>query len=366
VGERTLLIRADANVAMGTGHAMRCLALAQAWQDRGGRCIFVMAETTPAVEQRLRSEGAVLVRIEGVPGSDFDGEQVIALARTYGPIWVVVDGYQFGSGYQRALTDERLKVLLIDDNGRSGTHAADLVLNQNIHAQESLYGDRETYTKLLLGPKYALLRREFISAKDPREISCVGRKLLVSMGGSDPDNVTRRAMEAIEQVAVAGLQVVVVAGGSNPHLASLAGSVAQSGHTCRILNNVANMQEVISWADLAISAAGGTCWEYCALGLPAVLVAVAENQVPNAEALHAAGAARLVAGGSKFSIGEMVHLITRLANSPVEREALSKAASSLVDGGGASRIIAILMGEGGSKNSRRDRDLTTGCPSGRR
>jgi UDP-2,4-diacetamido-2,4,6-trideoxy-beta-L-altropyranose hydrolase len=344
----TLLIRADASVAIGTGHVMRCLALAQAWQDAGGRVTFVMAESTPAVEERLRCEGAGLVRIDGVPGSDFDGEQLIALARTQGPSWVVVDGYEFGAGYQRSLKNERFKVVLIDDNGRTGTYAADVVLNQNIHAQECLYKDRETYTRLLLGTKYALLRREFVSACQPREISSIARKLLVSMGGSDPDNVTRRVMEAIEKVEVADLQVVVVAGGSNPHLASIAESVAKCSHHCRILNNVTNMQTLISWADLAISAAGSVCWEYCALGLPAALVAVAENQIPNAEALHAAEAARLVAGGSRFPIGEMAQLITRLANSVSERQALSRTARTLVDGGGAGRVISILMGEGTS------------------
>ncbi len=343
-----LLIRADASVAIGTGHVMRCLALAQAWQDAGGVATFAMAESTPAIEERLRREGAGLVRIEGVPGSGFDSEQLIALARKHGPSWLVVDGYEFGSGYQRALKNERLKVVSIDDNGRSETYAADVVLNQNIHAREFLYQNRETYTKLLLGTKYALLRREFLCPCEPREISSIGRKFLVSMGGSDPDNVTRRVMGAIERVAVADLQVVIVAGGSNPHVASIAGSIANSRHRCRILNNVANMQELISWADLAISAAGTACWEYCALGLPAVLVAVAENQIPNAEALHAAGAARLVAGGSGFAIGEMAQLITHLANSVSERQALSRTARALVDGGGAGRVLSALMGEGAS------------------
>ncbi len=342
------MIRADASVAIGTGHVMRCLALAQAWKDAGGGVTFVMAESTPAIEERLCSEGAGLVRIEAVPGSDPDSEQLIALTRNLCPSWVVVDGYRFGSGYQRALKNEQLQVMLVDDNGRSGTFSADVVLNQNIHAQESLYHDRESYTRLLLGTKYALLRREFTSVKSSREIPSIARKLLVSMGGSDPDNVTLRVVEAIEQVAVDELQVAVVAGGSNPHLASLVEAVARSSRGCSILNNVTNMQEVISWADLAISAAGSTCWEYCALGLPAALVAVAENQINVAEVLHAAGAARRVAGGLRFHIGEMAQLITRLANSASERQALSRTARTLVDGGGAGRVLSTLLGEDGS------------------
>ena len=343
-----LLIRADASVAIGTGHVMRCLALAQAWQDAGGCVTFVMAESTPAIEERLRGESVGLVRIYGVVGSEFDGQQLVALARTHGSAWVIVDGYEFGSGYQRTLKNERLNVVLIDDNGRSGTYAADVVLNDNIHAQECLYQNREKHTRLLLGTRYALLRREFVSAAAPREISPIGRKLLVTMGGSDPDNVTCRAMEAIEQVAIENLDVTVVAGGSNPHLASIAGAVAESRHRCRILSNVTNMQELISWADLAISAAGTACWEYCALGLPAVLVAVAENQIANAKALHAAGAARLVAGGSRFAVDEMAQLITRLANSASERQSLSRTARTLVDGGGAARVLSVLMGRDNS------------------
>jgi UDP-2,4-diacetamido-2,4,6-trideoxy-beta-L-altropyranose hydrolase len=348
LSEEMLLIRADASVAVGTGHVMRCLALAQAWQDAGGRVTFVMAESTPAIEERLRGEGVGLVRIDGVVGSDFDSEQVIALARTLSPAWIIVDGYEFGLGYQRALKNERLKVVLIDDNGCSGTYVADVVLNDNIHAQECLYENREKHTRLLLGTRYALLRREFVFPQAPREISPIGRKLLVTMGGSDPDNVTCRAMEAIEQVAIENLDVTVVAGGSNPHLASIAGSVAKSRHSCRILSNVTNMQELISWADLAISAAGTACWEYCALGLPAVLVAVAENQIANAKALHAAGAAELVSGGSRFAVGEMAQRITRLANSATERQSLSRTARTLVDGDGAARVLSVLMGEDNS------------------
>lgn len=345
LGDELLLIRADASVAIGTGHVMRCLALAQAWQDAGGGVTFAMVESTPSIEERLRGEGFGLDRIDGARGSGLDSGDLIALARTRAPSWVVVDGYEFGPGYQRLLKNERFKVVLIDDVGRPGSYSADVVLNQNIHAQEGLYPDREPYTRLLLGTKYALLRREFVSVYPPRDVPSIGRKLLVSMGGSDPDNVTGRVLEAMEQVAVADMEVAVVAGGSNPHLESVARSAAKSRHHCRILSNVTNMQEVISWADLAVSAAGTSCWEYCALGLPAALVSVAENQIVNAEALHAAGAARLVAGGSKFAIGEMAQLIARLANSPSERRALSRTAHDLVDGGGAGRVLSVLMGE---------------------
>jgi UDP-2,4-diacetamido-2,4,6-trideoxy-beta-L-altropyranose hydrolase len=349
LNSRSLLLRADASVSIGTGHVMRCLALAQAWQDAGGLAVFAMAEATPAVVERLQREDMELMPLDAEPGSVEDAQETIALARTKQAVWVVVDGYRFGADYQLALTAAGLKVLFIDDNGHAGRYAADIVLNQNIHAGEFLYRDREKSTRLLLGTKYALLRREFVSANHAREIPLVARKLLVSLGGSDPDDITRRVLEALEHVAVADLQVVVVAGGSNPHGAAIAELAANSTHNCRVLNNVANMQEVMSWADLAISAAGTTCWECCALSLPAVLVVVADNQILNAEALRAAGAVKLISGGSQFAIGEMAQLVTSLANSASERQTLSQTASALLDCGGTRRILSILMGEDSSE-----------------
>jgi UDP-2,4-diacetamido-2,4,6-trideoxy-beta-L-altropyranose hydrolase len=322
-----LLIRADASVAIGTGHVMRCLAISQAWKEAGGAVTFVMSESAAAMEERLRSQGFALAQLDAKSGSGLDAERLVALARSHDPAWVVVDGYDFGADYQRALKRAQLKILFIDDNGGLETYAADFVLNHNLHARESLYNNREIDTQLLLGTKYALLRREFVSASarsDPSPVAC---KLLVTMGGSDPTNVTLRVMEAIEQVEIENLEVMVVTGGSNPHFASVAECVAQSNQHCRVLSNVANMQPVISWADLAISAAGGACWEFCALGLPSILLAVADNQLPNAE---------------------MTRLITRVANSLSEREALSHTARSLVDGKGAARVVSALLGPGNS------------------
>ncbi len=211
-----LLLRADASVAIGTGHVMRCLALAQAWQDAGGKVTFAMAQSTLPIKERVLKEKFTFVPIAAAPGSADDGNQLLTLARAQRPRWIVIDGYQFGEGYQRALKNEGFDVLLIDDNGREGIFAADLVLNQNMHANQgpALYRNqsRETYTTLLLGTKYALLRREFLVAGESRQIAPVGRKILVSMGGSDPDNATCRVMEAIERFEAERLEVALVVG----------------------------------------------------------------------------------------------------------------------------------------------------------
>jgi spore coat polysaccharide biosynthesis predicted glycosyltransferase SpsG len=161
------------------------------------------------------------------------------------------------------------------------------------------------------------------------------------MGGSDPQNVATRVLEAIEQVQME-LEVTVVSGSSNLHDETLATAVGRSRHRCRLLKNVQNMQELMSWADLAVSAAGSICWEYCAMGLPALLVAVAENQVANASALAAAGVARVLPGESRFSLEEMSATLAQMVDSSAERQALADRASEIVDAQGAPQVVMAL------------------------
>ncbi len=191
----------------------------------------------------------------------------------------MLDGYQFDVEYQRQLKAAGVKLLIVDDTGHAGAYAADLVLDQNVHATEDFYARRESYTQLLLGPRYALLRREFKPWRSwKREISPVARKVLVTVGGSDPDNVTLRVIRALRLLAEDNLEATVVVGGSNPHGHELEREVQSGGNALRLVRDVPDMPQLMADADVAISAAGITTWEMCFLGLPAVLIDVAENQ----------------------------------------------------------------------------------------
>src|SRR5438270_10410528 len=156
---RSLLIRADASVAIGAGHVMRCMALAQAWQGGGGRAVFAAAQIIPAVARKLQEEGFEVVAIGAEIGSKHDAVRTQELARERHAEWVVVDGYQFDSEYQARIKDAGFRLLFLDDVGRRGRYSADIILNQNIHAREEIYADREQHTRCLLGPGFALLRR---------------------------------------------------------------------------------------------------------------------------------------------------------------------------------------------------------------
>jgi UDP-2,4-diacetamido-2,4,6-trideoxy-beta-L-altropyranose hydrolase len=336
----SLLIRADASITMGTGHVMRCLALAQAWQDSGGRAAFAIAESTSAIREQLAAESCEVISVAGAAGTADDSAQVIALAHKQQADWIVVDGYQFGADYQAALKAAGLKVLFLDDYGHAASYSADLVLNQNAHASESMYATREPYTRLLLGPRYCLLRREFASWRGwKREVARVGRKVLVTVGGSDPENVSAKVIEALRPQS--GIEVTVVVGGSNPHFESLQRSTSQSGRV-RLLKSVANMAELMAWADVAVAGAGSTCWEMCLLQLPMALIDFAENQKPIAHALDALGAAVHLGAAKGLMETEIATRVRSLLASETERATLSERCRTLVDGGGTARVLGEL------------------------
>src|SRR5262249_6250570 len=151
-----------------------------------------------------------------------DAEETIAHAGRLESKWVVVDGYQFGPDYQKLLKAAGLRVLFLDDYGHSTHFSADFVLNQNVSARASFYSDREAGTRLLLGPKYALLRRQFIPWRDwVRSVTSDCRKLLVMMGGSDPENLTALVIDALQLANLENLETTIVVGGSNPNFPEL-------------------------------------------------------------------------------------------------------------------------------------------------
>ena len=343
----TILIRADASVEIGTGHVMRCLALAQAWQDAGGRAVFAMTKTIPAISDRLRLEGMDIVSITGESGAAEDVSQTLTAARLHEANWVALDGYSFGALYQCEIKQAEKKLLFLDDNAHCSHYCADLVLNQNIHANEGMYAHRDTWSRLLLGPRFALLRREFSNLRgQPRPVADTGRKVLVAFGGSDPGNKTASAIEALESLPPGSLEVSVVVGGGNPHLETLKQLCARSHHPIRIVQDPKSMTDLMLWADVAISAAGSTCWEMCFLGLPAILIAVAENQKPGAQELARRGIAQYLGCVGNFSPQGLAAELRELLESKPQRAAMSAAGRQLIDGQGSDRVITAMQASG--------------------
>ncbi len=323
---------------MGTGHVMRCIALAQSWQDSGGRSVFVMAGSTPAIEARLREEGIEIEHLGARVGTSKDAQDTLQFARSKTADWIVVDGYQFGPAYQQAIKTAGFKLLFIDDYVHAEPYSADLVLNQNVKANRDLYSNRDPSTRLLLGPRYAMLRREFRPWRNwQREIPAVGRKILVTMGGSDPDNLTAKVIDAIRKLS--GLETVILVGGSNPHAQSLDALIDRE--SMRLITDAACVPDLMAWADVAITGAGTTFWEMCFLGLPGILLVVAQNQQSVATAAEKMGIAWNLGNGVEVRASFLAEKLRQLLNSN-ERRSQSEKGREVIDGRGAGRVVAFL------------------------
>ena len=339
-----VVFRVDASTQIGTGHVMRCLALAQAWQDTQGQPIFIMANPIPALEERLKSEGMKVVHLAAEPGSLADAQETAALAHQFEANWVVVDGYQFGSEYQQTIKNSGLNLLFIDDYGHAEHYYADVVLNQNISAEEEWYQHREPYTQLLLGTRYTLLRREFWQWQGwQRTVPPVAKKVLVTLGGADPDNVTLKVIQSLQIVEVEELEAVVVVGGSNPHYENLKMAVQDSRYPIQLQRNVTNMPELMAWADVAISAGGSTCWELAFMGLPSILLILADNQRAIAQKLATLNLAVNLGWHQDVTIEEIGLALRESIGDRPKRETMSKRERELVDGNGARRVVSEMV-----------------------
>lgn len=339
---KALLIRADASTIIGTGHVMRCLALAQAWQENEGPVIFALAHSTPSLLARLEAEQFYVVSLAVEPGSDEDAQATIHLAQQQGATWIVADGYHFDSGYQLRIKQAGLHLLVIDDYGHADHYYADIVLNQNISASDSLYTNREPSTRLLLGTRYVLLRREFWQWQGwQREIPDIARKVLVTMGGGDPENVTFKVIQALQQVELVQFEAIVVVGGSNPHRAMLQQSVHDTPHI-KLVQDVTNMPELMAWADVAIAAGGSTNWELALLGVPTIILVLAENQRPIAEHLHAHSVAVNLGWHYEITPEDIHQTFEPLLSNGTQRSAMVQSGQDLVDGYGSYRVIEAL------------------------
>ena len=336
-----LLIRADGGTAIGTGHVMRCLALAQAWTRSGGHAVFALAQSTPALLARLASEGLSTLAFSATPGDAEDAAQTLSHARSLSAVWIVADGYGFGAPWQKQIKDAGHRLLLLDDYGHAAHYHADIVLNQNLSADETLYARRDAATRLLLGTRHALLRREFLAARDtPRTFPSAAKKILVTLGGSDPDNVTALALAALARLP--GIEARVVAGGSNPHLAALRAATAPLAPAIQLVENATDMPALMTWADVAFSSAGSTSWELACLGLPTVLAILADNQKGIAAALADTGVCLNLGDRRSLTADRIADALRALLANAELRKRMQTLGQRLVDGRGAARVATLM------------------------
>jgi UDP-2,4-diacetamido-2,4,6-trideoxy-beta-L-altropyranose hydrolase len=338
-----LVIRADANPEIGTGHVMRCLALAQAWRAQGGSVTFFARLTSEWLQARLADAGLALQVPPVADGGPDDATATIDLAVRLGARMVVIDGYGFGTDYQRRLSAAGLRLLVIDDHVYAPHYCCDILLNQNLHA-ESLSYSCEPTTKLLLGPRFALLREEFSAWRDwQRAFPAGGGRLLLSLGGSDPQNVTAQVMRGLSSASRTQWSCRVLGGAASPHLSSLTALAVANPGRFDVVTASTNMPDEMAQADLAISAGGSTCWELAFMGLPNLVITLAENQAQIGPALAARGVCVDLGWAPEVVDGRLGSTVDALLGDAEKRREMSRHGRTLVDGEGAWRVVENMI-----------------------
>lgn len=349
---KNLVIRADSDSYIGTGHVMRCLALAQAWQLQGGQAVFISRIESEALCQRIESSGIKLIRINGShPDPDDLGitleilGQIVQRQSASEKIWLAIDGYNFDDRYFQAVRAAGCHLLVIDDLAALPHYHADVLLNQNFNAEQLNYSC-ETETQRLLGTRYALLRPEFLRWRDwQRTTRETANRILVTLGGSDPDNITLKVIQALQQIKLPALEAKIIVGPANTHLETLREVAYRSEDKIQILTNVNNMPELMTWADVAVSAGGSTCWELAFMGVPILVTVIAENQQLIAESLCQKGIAVNLGTANMLLPDIVAQTITDLLNSAERRDEMTVKSRGLVDGEGADRAVMALTEE---------------------
>lgn len=357
-----IVFRADASLQIGTGHVMRCLTLARALRETGAQCRFVTRALEGHLGDRIAKEGFEVTLLPAPDGPAPDGppdhaawagvdwardarETREALGKT-APDWLVLDHYAFDARWERDVIPDTTRLMVLDDLA-DRPHECDLLLDQNFGRIEGDYDGLvpETCARLI-GPRYALLRPEFaalrsaaLARRADRGLSC----LLVTMGGVDPVDATSTILDALKVAPVPpDLHITVVMGAQAPALARVQALAETMPRPTDVVVDIPDMADRMAQADLAIGAGGATTWERCCLGLPTILVQIAENQRGIAQALAGAGVA--LDPGPLQAPDFASRLAERLteAADPARLEALSEAAAALCDGDGVARLLHHL------------------------
>lgn len=359
-----IVIRTDASVEIGTGHVMRCLALADALRSKGAIISFICRELHGSLCDFLAARGYVVHRLDELnsanKGSIFqktphshwlnvnwnaDAEQTEAiLAKEKDVEWLIVDHYALDSEWESRVRQYAHKIMVIDDLA-DRPHACDLLLDQNLYLDlESRYdGLVPIHCQKLLGPKFALLRPEFLEArKNLRIRDGLVKRILIFFGGVDPTNETLKALEAIQLLNRPDIAVDVVVGAANPskdRIKEICLTMSNAHYHCQ----VDNMALLMVNADLAIGAGGSTMWERCYLGLPSITVVIADNQIEIAKTVAAQGAIWNLGLPNEVNVGSLLKAVTNILENPQTLKEMISIALNLINKDESDAILTAIL-----------------------
>jgi UDP-2,4-diacetamido-2,4,6-trideoxy-beta-L-altropyranose hydrolase len=359
-----VVFRADASIEMGTGHVMRCLALADELKRHGHKCSFICRDHPGHLGKLIADKGfgLDLLKVRDFEDSRFSENNGTRHAKWLGvswevdarqsqealgdtnPEWLIVDHYALDGHWERQVGPSVGRIMGIDDLA-DREHQVDLLLDQNLGRTANDYNELlPDHCIRLIGPRYALLRSEFsefrVRSLRRREKAELGR-ILISMGGTDTPNTTASVLQALEASDLPStLNLDVIMGSTAPWLDQIHHLSDISRFDINVSTDVRAMAERMCLADLSIGAAGSTSWERCVLALPSIVVSQAYNQSEILEALSGAGAAEKL--DFPFDDMELFRILNRFLKAPEKLSAMAKNAARICDGMGVGRVFERL------------------------
>lgn len=363
-----IAFRTDASLQMGSGHVMRCLTLADALKAQGAQCHFISREHSGNLLEVIRQRGYGVTGLpallsqpsdatDAIPtlahaawlGCDWqtDAQQTHAILSTLQPNWLVVDHYALDQRWEVAMQPYCQKLMVIDDLA-DRTHSCDLLLDQNLGRQPQDYINLvPTTCQVFTGPYYALLRPEFAALRDyslKRRANSQQkiRELLITMGGVDMPNATGQVLQALKASPLPiDCHITVVMGSTAPWLAQVRELVEKMPWPTSVLVNINDMAQRMADSDLAIGAAGSTSWERCCLGLPTLMVVLADNQKEVAVHLEKTGSANYLVINDQLP-KQIKYRLQYFLNKSQRLRKMSIKASEITSGQGVEHVVALI------------------------
>lgn len=340
-----VVIRTDSSRYIGSGHIMRCLTLAEYLRRTGAEVSFVCRDLPGNVAYLVEQRGFSVRWLNLTDNADREAD-AYATAAIVGqgrfPEWLIVDHYGLDAHWERILRPFAQRAMVIDDLANR-EHVCDILLDANFYFQlETRYEKLvPPGTRLLLGPKFALLRPEFLQVERQGQYDGNIKRILTFFGGSDPTNETQKLIDALQYLPERSFALDVVVGAGNPRRYDIARQCACLDDV-RFFCQVNIMAELMAQADLAIGAGGTALWERCYLGLPSIVIAVADNQVETAQALAAVGAIHYIGFHSAVNAKDIAATISEFLAASDALLTLSRKAQEVVPGSGTQEVVKVM------------------------
>lgn len=337
-----MVIRTDVSQRVGFGHLRRCAVLGRKLAARGVAVHLLLKaqDVDPSVELSGFAEACVLLGPE-VEGAT-DATRTAEYCHRIGADYAIIDHYQADEAYQRILLNAGLHWMQFDGAARIPLWA-DWVVSMSPAADVDRYRAMQCrpQTRLLLGPRYAVLRDEFLQWRKPRQVRPEAERLLLTFGGGDDRGACVTCLEALQQVAV--FEITILSGGGNPRVPSIRSWIERnSSLRVQLLLDDDNVARHMAEADVAITAGGTTTFETAMMGLPTLILQIADNQRANAQTWDRMGVAVDLGALEHLDAGRLCDQLVELAADPARRERMGALGSAQVDGRGAERLAQEL------------------------